>query len=66
LKARIERLDTLQDGLIAEAAKWKDAESPLPPGEREQHLNAGRDAIIGLFDAREALEAACHRAPPGA
>jgi hypothetical protein len=45
LKARIARLDRLEGGLVAELKAWENAESPLPPGEREQYLDAALPRI---------------------
>ena len=61
LKARIGRLDDVEGGLTAELTAWKDAESPLLPGECEQYLEGIHEAIIGLYGDRDSLEDAVQR-----
>ena len=61
LKARMARLQELQDGLTAAVAAWAAAQSPLLPGEREQYLEAIRGVIVGLYDALDTLAAVVER-----
>ena len=61
LKARIRRLQELQDGFTAEVAAWAAAEPPLLPGEREQYLEAIQGVIVGLYDALDTMQAVVER-----
>jgi hypothetical protein len=55
MRARMERLDKLCDGLILERRKWKDCDLPLLYTERHDYELAITQAIGGLSAARVAL-----------
>jgi hypothetical protein len=65
LKARVARLDQLEEGLVAELKVWETADSALLPGEREQYLDAIQGAAVGLYEARDCLEAVVQRLEGG-
>jgi hypothetical protein len=61
IKARIERLDRLAQGLAREAELQRGAEDVLLFRERKQDLAAVQDALAGTDAARVMLEGAVRR-----
>jgi hypothetical protein len=61
IKARIARLQELENGLAAELDAWNGRDSPLLPVEWVQYRDGIQSAIAGLFEAREVLEEAVRR-----
>jgi hypothetical protein len=55
MRARMERLDKLCDGLILERQRWKHCDLPLFHTERRDYDLAISQAIGGLSGARVAL-----------
>jgi len=61
IRARVERLRQLAQGLGKEAALWKAQEGPLMPQELRSYLGAVYDVIAGADAAATVLEAALVR-----
>jgi hypothetical protein len=61
IRARHTRLDRLSRGLAKEVVVIKDADDPLLYVERRDYLNALRDALAGVEQARVVLAKALHR-----
>jgi hypothetical protein len=65
MRARLDRLADLAEGLGREVAHWKDQDRPLAYPERRVYLAALQDAIKGFEDARATLAAALARIERG-
>jgi hypothetical protein len=55
IRARIQRLEALGEGLAEEGKRWRNGEDPLHHTERRLYLTGILDALVGVEEARSVL-----------